>query len=201
MKTARTFLPRPLFLLPFFLLVASSVDASGWTVDKDRSAVTYLSTKMSGANTILENNRFTNFSGKIGNDGEVSLLIDLNSVATGVPIRDERVKQYVFDIRNHPQATVKLSVGEFKAADRRSGRTQTVEASLTMRGVTHRVRGEVSVAWAGDDLLVQTQSPVLVDASSYGMLEGFEALRNIMQLSNIPTTIPVSLKLVFVAGQ
>ena len=183
------------------LLAASPVYASDWMIDKDRSAITYLSTKMSGTNTIFENNRFTNFSGEISRGGEVVLSIDLGSVVTGVAIRDERVKEHVFDVKNHPRATVKLSVGEFEAADYQSGRTQTVEASLTLRGVTHRVKGEVSVAWAGGDLLVQTQSPVLVDARGYGMLEGFEALKNIVQLSNIPTTIPVSFKLVFVAGQ
>ncbi len=183
------------------LLTASPAYASDLVIDKDRSVITYLSTKMAGANTLFENNHFTDFSGEIGHDGEVVLVIALDSVVTGVAIRDERVKQHVFDVGNHPQASIKLSLGELRATDHRSGDTRTVEALLTMRGVTHPVKGEVSVAWIGDDLLVQTQSPVLVDARSYGMLEGFEALKNMVGLSNIPTTIPVSFKLVFVAGQ
>ena len=185
----------------FSLLLLLSIPLLGiadWKVDQNHSSLTYLSTKMSGANTLFENNRFTSFSGTVKRSGEALLTIDLNSVVTGVGIRDERVKEHVFDVRNHPQAIVKLSVGELEKADYGVGQVRSVEASLTMRGVTRQVKGEVSVTRTGEDLLVQTQSPILIDAKDYGMLDGFETLRNLVQLSGIPMTIPVSFKLQFV---
>ncbi len=184
----------------FFAFVAFPFTAAAdWTVARDRSEITYLSSKMTGGfSTIFENNRFTNFSGDISDDGEVVLNIDVNSVDTGVAIRNERVIEHVFDAAKHPQATVTLSVGDATVKRYPPGYTRTVEASLTMRGVSRRVTGEVSVTQANDGLLVQTTSPILVNAVDYGMLDGFETLKDLVKLFNIPTTIPVSFKLVFV---
>ncbi len=169
-----------------------------WVVARDRSAVTYLSSKMTATfQTVFENNRFNGFSGGINDAGEVMLDIDLNSVDTGVEIRDERIRQYVFDVAHHPRATVRLAVGA-PAQHYPPGRTQTVEAALTMRGVTRKVKGEISVARAGDSLVVQTTAPILVNAVDYGMLDGFGKLKELVGLFNIPATIPVSFKLVFV---
>lgn len=179
-----------------FIVFPFSV-AADWTLARDESSVSYLSSKMTAAfSTVFENNRFRVFSGAISDAGDVTLDIDLNSVDTGVPIRDERVKEHAFDAGRHPTATIKASVGP---VDKRLfGRTQTVEAALTMRGVTRQVRGEVSVTRDDGRLLVQTVSPIPLNAVDYGMAGGFEILKGLVKLFNIPTTIPVSFKLVFV---
>ena len=187
-------------LAPAALPFAAVADAAKWVVVPERSEITYLSSKMTGNfSTVFENNRFTVFSGSISNAGEVKLEVDLNSVDTRVAIRDERVREHVFDVKNHPRATIGLSVGTVGDKPYPPGYTQKVEASLTMRGVTGRVGGEVSVVRTGDGLLVQTVSPILVNAADYGMTEGFETLKDLVKLFNVPTTIPVSLKLFFAA--
>lgn len=171
---------------------------AGWTVVPERSELTYLSSKMTGNfSTVFENNRFTVFSGAVSAAGEVKLEVDLSSVNTGVAIRDERIKEFVFDVKNHPRATIGLSVGAIGDKPYPPGYTQKVEAALTMRGITGRVGGEVSVVRTGGGLLVQTVSPILINAADYGMFESFELLKDFVKLFNIPTTIPVSFKLFF----
>ncbi len=180
------------------LAAAPLTVAAEWAVVPERSEITYLSSKMTGNfSTVFENNRFTVFSGSISAAGEVRLEVDLNSVNTGVAIRDERVKEHVFDVKNHPRAMIGLSVGAIGDKPYPPGYTQKVEASLTMRGVTGRVKGEVSVVRIGGGLLIQTVSPILVNAADYGVTEGFETLKDFVKLFNIPTTIPVSFKLFF----
>ncbi len=191
---------RAAYLIACLLLAAFPLAAvADWVVARDDSAITYLSTKMTGGfATVFEHNHFKSFSGSISDTGEVTLDIDLNSVDTGVVIRDERVMEHVFDAGKHPQAQVRLTAKDALEKHYPHGHVQTVEAALTMRGVTRQVKGEVSITRAGDSLLVQTTAPILVNAADYGMLEGFEILKELVKLFNIPTTIPVSLRLVFV---
>ena len=180
------------------LLVLPASGTAGWSADQDRSSVTYLSTKMTASfQTVFERNHFKRFSAAIDDAGEATLIIELNSVHTGVLIRDERIREHVFDTGNHPQATVKLPVGDL-AKYYPPGYTQMVNAKLAMRGAVQKVEGEVSIVYNGDDLMVQTTEPVLVNAVDYGMLDGFGKLKELVGLFNIPTTIPVSFKLVFV---
>ena len=187
------------FLASLLLVAWPLSGVAGWAVDSDRSSISYLSTKMTAAfRTVFESNRFKSFSGGVDDTGEAVLDIDLSSVDTGVQIRDERVREHVFDVRNHPRATIKLPVRELAERRHDAGYTQRVEATLTMRGVTREVRAEISVARVGDELVVQTTEPVLVNAVDYGMLDGFGRLKELVGLFNIPTTIPVSFKLVLV---
>ena len=186
-------------LVAGLLLAACSLAASAdWAVDAAQSEITYLSSKMTGGfATIFENNRFRNFSGGISAAGEVTLDIDMRSVDTGILIRDERVVKYAFAADQHPLATVRLSLGEGLKEHYAPGAVRAVEATLTMRGISRQVKGQVSVTRAGGTLLVQTTAPILINAADYGMLDGFETLKDLVKLFNIPTTVPVSLKLVF----
>ena len=181
-----------------FLLVFPFAAMADWVVASDQSEITYLSSKMTGGfATVFEHNHFKRFSGAISDRGEATLNVDLNSVDTGVAIRNERVIEHVFDVAKHPQATVSLSLGREGMKHYPPGHTQKVEAALTMRGVTRQVKGRVAVTQGDGKLLVQTIEPILVNAADYGMLDGFETLKDLVKLFNIPTTIPVSFKLVF----
>ena len=173
-----------------------------WKLDAARSSVTYLSSKIvAGAHTaIFEPNRFHRFSGTIGDDGGVRVVIDLDSVDTGVAIRDERVKEHAFAVARYPRATVSLSLPPAAWRDLAPGDTalHDLSAELELRGQVRAVGAKVRVTALGDGgLLVQTVEPILVDAKAYGMLDGFETLRALVGLFKIPTTIPVSLNMVF----
>ena len=113
------------FLAAGLILLCAPAGA-GWTLDPERSSVTYLSSKMAAESyaAIFEPNRFRRFSGGIGDDGEARVVIDLGSVDTGVERRDERVKEHVFMVAKHPQATVSLSLP--RAARRGCKRTRIV---------------------------------------------------------------------------
>ena len=126
------------------------------------------------------------------------LSVDANSVNTGVEIRDERVRLHVFDSGNHPhiiftaklnKAIETLKIGEPVV--------QELTGTLTIRGIENPLTAELLVIrGSADTLLVQTLRPLLLDASNYNMSEGFEQLRTLVNLFNIPQIIPVSIKLV-----
>ena len=50
---------------------------------------------------------------------------------------------------------------------------------------------------ANQGFAIQTIEPVFVDGTAFGMSERFETLRELVNLFNIPTVIPVSFRMVF----
>ena len=173
-----------------------------WGLDAERSSITYLSSKIvAGAHVaIFEPNRFHRFEAAIADSGDAHVVIDLDSVDTGVAIRDERVKEHAFAVDRHPRATVSLSLPRATLRGLAAGDTSLhdLSAQLELRGQMRPVGAKVRVTGLGDGgLLVQTVEPILVDAKAYGMLDDFETLRALVGLFRIPTTIPVSVNLVF----
>ena len=173
-----------------------------WKLDAARSSITYLSTKIVAGvhGTIFEPNRFHRFSATIADGGEVRVVIDLDSVDTGVAIRDERVKEHAFAVARHPRATVSLALPQAARRGWAPGETAVYDlsAELDLRGQARPVGAVVRVTGLdGGGLSVQTVEPILVDAKAYGMLDGFETLRALVGLFKIPPTIPVSVNMVF----
>ena len=178
------------------LLFCLSAYAADWQLKQERSAISYLSSKQATAETplIFESNLFHKFSGTI-KGSQVEILIDLNSLDTKVPIRDERIAEHVFLSKQYPQATVSTTIDDI---EKLSYERKQVTATLTMRGQSHDLQAEVIIERSNlETLQIQTTTPILVDANTYGMLEGFAKLKELVGLMQIPTTIPVSLHLVF----
>ena len=186
-----------------YLLITCSITllclpayASNWQLNQERSAISYLSSKQASPETamIFESNLFHEFSGNIKNS-QIELVIELNSLDTKVPIRDERIAEHVFLSKQYPQATITATIENLEQI---TYQRKQMTALLTMRGQSHNVQAEVIIERSSPDTLhIQTVTPVLVDANAYGMLEGFAKLKELVGLMQIPTTIPVSLYLVF----
>ena len=186
------------FWILSILFLANACYAAEWVLLPERSAISYLSTKLpaEGASLIFEPNLFRKFSGTI--DGsDFKLVIDLKSLDTKIPIRDERIAEHVFLTKQYPEAVVTASLADLDQIDLLLAKRVT--AQLAMRAKVNSVTAELILTRADKDtLIIQTRTPVLVDARAYGMLEGFGELEKIAGLSYIPTTIPVSLYLVFI---
>ena len=181
------------------ILFLADATASEWKLDNDQSSLTYLSSKLVPESlvAIFEPNRFEKFSGSITAQGKVDVTIDMASVKTGVDIRDQRVMEHVFMVKRYPQATVSLSLPAKLLATGTSGTLHRFKASLMMRGVRKDIYTTIRIDRLDNTLLVQSVSPLLVNALDYGMVDGFEKLRELVGLFNIPTTIPVSFSFVF----
>lgn len=76
-------------LVTWILLTLSPAAFADWTLVGEESRIDYVSIK---ANSTGEVNYFKTLEGSITDSGAVSLTIDLNSVETGVSIRNERMQ-------------------------------------------------------------------------------------------------------------
>ncbi len=186
-----------LLLFGVFIVCTSAAAHADWVLDGDASSVNFVSTKAISA---AEVHRFTSFAGNVGDDGVARIGIDLNSVDTAVDIRDERMRDMLFETERYPMATVEARVDIETVAAMKAGESKFLvsEAQLGLRDKNISLTVELSVAKLDDGrILVIGSKPVIVNASEVGLLDGVEKLREIAGLPSISPAVPVTFTLVF----
>ena len=167
-----------------------------WTLDGSASRVTFTTVKNG---LVAEGHGFRSLSGTVGADGAASLTIDLASVATNVDIRDERMREFLFETGAYPKArvTAQLDPAAFAALKTGESMVQPVEATLDLHGVQGEVEAELAVTRiAAGKVKVEAVAPIIIDAPLYG-LDGLAKLKELAGLDSIAPQVPVSLSLTF----
>ncbi len=185
-----------------FLLVAgfgvASLNASAaWTLDPEESSLHFVSIKNG---TTAEPHRFTELEGKVSDDGQVNVDIHLDSVDTGIPIRDERMQEMLFETEKMPLAKVTAQVDIASVEGMQEGSVDNKDISLTLslhgQSASYDTRMKI-IKLANGGVAVSTEQPILIEAKAFGLVEGVDALRDIAGLSSVATAVPVTVNLVF----
>ncbi len=193
--------PVPAALLATALAVAAGPAAAGWTLDPTRSHLAFVSIK---SGDVGEVNSFEEMAGSIGDDGAVSVSMFLDSVETLVPIRNERMREFLFDTTDYKEARLTAKVDPSSIAEMQPGQIAdvTAEGTLTLHGQTQPLVLHMQAAKLDDGtLMVAATKPLIVDAAKFGLSEGVEKLREIAGLSSISHAVPVSFVMTFTAGE
>ncbi|MEQ9021884.1 MAG: YceI family protein, partial [Pseudomonadales bacterium] len=77
------------------------------TLNPDKSSVSFVTTKVQDIQEVM---RFDQLSGRISDDGSVVIRIHANSINTMIPIRDDRMKEHLFEIADFPVITVSAEI-------------------------------------------------------------------------------------------
>ena len=177
-------------------LMLSSLSAQAtWQLVNESSQLNFISTK---ASHIAETHTFGLLSGSIADTGEAQLNVDLASVATGIDIRNERMRTMLFNVLTFPQAeiTTDLDLGEFTSLT--GPVVKTISAKLSLVGQSTQVHGDVLVVPVDDNTVnVTTVAPIVVNANGLEMVAGIEALREVAGLPSISYSVPVTFSLTF----
>jgi copper(I)-binding protein/polyisoprenoid-binding protein YceI len=169
--------------------------AGGWRLDATTSRLTFVSIKN---NAVAESHRFADIEGGVTADGQATLRVALDSVETGIGIRDQRMRDMLFETGRYPQATVTLAVDPqaVKALVPGEHRIWNVQAALDLHGLSNRLPAEVRVTRLDEQRwLVTSEQPVLVNATNFGLINGIDALRRAAGLQAIGSGVPVSFAL------
>jgi len=178
------------------LLVSSSA-YSEWRLKNSESNVYYISTKNI---SISELNYFNTLSGSINEQGDLTIQINLESIETEVPIRNERVMSMLFEVLYYDKATITASIDPHKLKALEIGKTytETVNFMLDLHGFTQELSTTVNIIKrANGNVLVSTKTPIIITASLFGLEKGIERLRKIARLKSISPTVPVTFDLTF----
>ncbi|OBV11008.1 YceI family protein [Erythrobacter dokdonensis] len=180
---------------------ASSVTEGAWTLDPVTSRLSYVSIK---AGEIAESNGFEKLSGSVAADGTASIEIDLASVATGVDIRNERMRDIFFQVADNPTAVVaaKLDPAAFAGLAVGQSLTRPLKATLTIKGVEQEIETEVLVTRAAETrVTVVPTAPVIITTDMFDLTDELGELRALAQLPSITPAVPVTFTLAFTRTQ
>src|SRR5438445_12918500 len=123
-------------IVALLLLLGSQVAsaAPNWTLDPAASVITYQSVKK---NTIVETNKIRNITGTLSAAGDAKVTFDLNSVDTGVDLRNVRMRFLFFETFKYPTAELTAKVDPAAFADLPAKRR--IKATLPFRLSLHGV--------------------------------------------------------------
>ena len=178
-------------------LIVSSQALATWDLVNEKSSLSFVSIK---AIDIAEVHRFTEMAGRISDKGKAVVTIELASVDTGVPIRDERMQEMLFETDKYPLATARAKI-DMKTVDAiapGSSTRLTTTLDIDLHGVRVTVDANVVIAKLDEKVLMVTSSKLIIlNAAAANLVDGIEALREVASLPSIGNAVPVSFVLVF----
>jgi polyisoprenoid-binding protein YceI len=175
----------------------AQTSAAGWQLDQNESRVNFITTKNVH---FVEVNYIRNLAGDIGDDGHASLTMDLRSVETHVPDRNERLQTGFFEVSKFPVSKVTLMLDGKKLAALPVGGRLEVDAAATvsLHGVEKKLDTRLTVTKLKDDgLQVVSLLPLILAVEDFGLTAGLEAMRAIVELKNIGNKVPVTFNLIY----
>lgn len=171
--------------------------AGAWQLASDQSNVGFVSVK---AGDVGEAHSFKTLEGSVAPDGAVNIGIDLASVETGVDIRNQRMRDMLFEVTGFPKATLSAKIDPAAVSALKPGERKAlaVPVTLDLHGTTNTIEARLMVTrLAGNSMLVETASPLIIDAGAVGLGAGVEKLRAVANLPAISAAVPVTASLVF----
>lgn len=185
-------------LLSLSLCFLGATAQADWLLDEQHSTLNFLTTKNSN---ITEISSFGRLSGVLSEKGTANLLIDLNSINTRIPLRDERIRNLLLNSDKYPNATVQVSIAADILQNLLVGKSLTTEISgtLDLHGKQLPLTAKVHVFKDENGAVhATTTEPVLLDMVTLGLTDGIEKLRELAKLNNISYMVPVTFKLVYI---
>ncbi len=188
-------------VLVMLLLAPCGVARADWELDNTKSAVNFVSIKN---DSVGEVHSFASLVGYIGAKGNVQMTINLDSVETMVAVRNERMRELLFETVKFPSAQLSAQADLAVLAEAAKGGVVIAElpVTLSLHGKDKTLTIAVVVVGEGDgNLRVFSARPVLINAADFGLESGVTALQQVAGLKAISTVVPVTLQLLFVQAK
>jgi polyisoprenoid-binding protein YceI len=188
-------------ILAMLLLAPCGMAWADWELDNAQSVVNFVSIKN---DSVGEVHNFTSVTGSIGAAGNVQMTINLDSVETLIAVRNERMRELLFETVKYPSAQLTAKVEPAVLAEASKGGVVKAElpVTLSLHGKDKTLTVAVVVVGGADgSMRVFTARPVLVNAADFGLENGVTALQHVAALKAISSVVPVTLQLLFVQAK
>ncbi|MDH0730030.1 YceI family protein [Pseudomonas sichuanensis] len=186
----------PSLLLPLFMAVGLPAHAN-WHLDGESSRLSFVTGKNG---EIAEVNRFLVLHGKVDRKGAAEVSIEMDSVSSGIPLRDERLRDELFEVERFAEGKVQAQIDLRPINDLANGAQLELRlpVNVTVHGQTHSYN-TLLLATRLDERRFQvvTLEPLILHASDFALLPGLERLRKVAGLKSINPSVPVNAVLIF----
>lgn len=174
--------------------------SSAWTLAPEKSSITFLSTKKGN---VTEVHRFGELSGSIAPDGTATVSIGLESVSTGVDIRDVRMRFLLFQVDTYEEATISAKIDPAAIAAIWDDMKMTTEIPfmVNLHGVEKELMIPVTISRLGQGMVsVASAEPFIVNAVDFALDGGIAQLSEAVGNIGISANVPVDFDLTFSAS-
>jgi len=170
--------------------------AANWQLDSNASSLNFVSVKN---DVVSEVHHFSELAGQW--DGETaSVSIPVSSMQTNIPIRNERIWQYVLQAEkfNAIEASVKIAEDAIKAMQVTEAKLLDLPITLNIAGQTATVNAKVRILKLTDNLIqADTTAPIMLNTNSFNLTAGVAKLQELAGLKRIDPLVPVSFSVRF----
>jgi len=184
--------------LYFWVLFLFSTPAfPDWSLVNEESRINFISIK---ASDIAEIHTFKELSGRVKNNGQAQVIVNLSSLETLIPIRNERMGNLLFETKVYPIAIFKLEIDLQTILLTEVGKSSdvTYRGMLELKGKQFSMPLKLNITRLSDQSFsVRSSEPLLLNADRLGLSSGIESLRVIAGLPSISKSVPVTFSLIF----
>ncbi len=161
-----------------------------WNLVTDQSTLSFVSTKNK---THTEEHSLQFLQGNIQSNHQLILEIDLNTVDTLIPVRDQRLKDILFETDQFPIARITADLPSELVMD---NPTQ-MAFNLDLHGVKKNLNSTVIIQEVDNQLVVVNFEPNLINGKDFLLDDAINQLTKIAGLQSINYEVLVDFKLTF----
>jgi hypothetical protein len=140
--------------------------------------------------------------GEVGGQGptKMEMIIDINSLDTAVPGRNNRILNLFFksmmpDLGTARIVFYRLDISEVK--DKRGSQSMTAVGTMTLNGVSQSIAAELMMTQEGRTWKVETKEPLSLLISDFGFRDEIYELMRECNHQSLRNQVDVSVKLYF----
>lgn len=163
---------------------------NSWQLSTEYSKISIITTKN---DSISEVSSFTSFKGSINKNNYLTIEIDLKSLETNIPIRNERIQKHLFQSDMYPTADIHTQL----TPEQLTAGVHNITFDVDLHGVSGILTAEFMVFEQFGNKVITLHSPLIVKAEDFGLEHGIVTLRKLAKLNSIDFTVPVNLTLSF----
>ena len=171
-----------------------------WVLDPARSNVYMQTEKLEHT---IEKHRFTSLEGNVSRNGDASIKIDLNSIDTGIDLRNVRMRFLLFETFKYPYAVITAKIDRSKLSDFTSQTriSYVLRAHVDIHGIAKDFDIPVEIGRVNDNTVtVSTIQPVQVSGETFDFMAGLSKLSDAMGGIRIVPSASISFDLTFGSG-
>lgn len=171
-------------LLVFLLGLLSCSSDKDYKLNDKGSTVSFASIKKQ---YVVEAAVFNKLTGALSKDGKLSVEIFLDSIETGIPIRDQRLQQIFFVTSKHPSVTIASQINLKKIKAVKGSMRESLDFDLTLNGVTRKFTTEVIIRHLDGQIIATTIKPIVINANNFEI-----PADHLIELAKTVGSIPIS---------
>lgn len=179
----------------------AGAQAQEWLLNPTASRF-YMQTVKAGG--VFENHQFSGLTGTVNPNGDASVKIDLTSVASGIDVRDVRMRFILFETFKFPDAdvTAKLDMNALRAVMAASRIEYPLKLNVKLHGFEKSLDVPVTVSKISQNSVsVATSKPIIVPADTFGFTAGIAKLSEAVGGTPIANGATFTFDLTFETGE